>query len=153
MLSNFIIPLYFPIKWSSSVQSGRKQDAHLDVEEQIPKGYKMIFQKTSKDVKNGTDTSHIYYRNKAGDYLFCVIGSGHEPYMMSVGNPKKKGSVAGRVAKKLHKTFTLSDIKSALPKAVARQNYSVMSIADVLEHAKISEKQPGRQKNASYVKR
>ena len=143
MLSNFIIPLYFPIKWSSSVQSGRKQDAHLDIEEQIPKGYKMIFQKASKDVKNGTDTSHIYYRNKAGDYLFCVIGSGQEPYMMSVGNPKKSGSLAGRIAKKLSKTFTLSDLMKAVPKNVARDAYSVLSIADVLEHAKISAKQHG----------
>ena len=153
MLSNFIIPLYFPIKWSKSVQSGRKQDAHLDIEEQFPKGYKMIFQKTSKDAKNGTDTSHIYYRNKAGDYLFCVIGSGHEPYMMSVGNPKKSGSLAGRIARKLSKTFTLSDLKKAVPKNVARDAYSVLSIADVLEHAKISAKQPGMKKNATYMKR
>ena len=103
MLSNFIIPLYFPIKWFNSTQSGRKQDAHLDVEEQIPRGYKMVLQKTSRDEEDGTDTTHIYYRNKSGDYLFCVIGSGQEPYMMKVGNPGKKASVAGAIARKLPK--------------------------------------------------
>ena len=135
------------------MQSGRKQDAHLDVEEQIPRGYKMVLQKTSRDEENGTDTTHIYYRNKSGDYLFCVIGSGHEPYMMSVGNPKNSGSLAGRIARKLSKTFTLSDLKKAVPKNVARDAYSVLSIADVLEHAKISAKQPGMKKNATYMKR
>ena len=153
MLSNFIIPLYFPIKWFNSVQSGRKQDAHLDVEEQIPRGYKMVLQKTSRDEENGTDTTHIYYKNKSGDYLFCVIGSGQEPYMMKVGDPKKKGSVAGIIAKKLPKEFGLNDLGNAMPREVAGERYSVLSIADVLEHAKISEKKSGKRKNISYMKR
>ena len=153
MLSNFIIPLYFPIKWFNSTQSGRKQDAHLDVEEQIPRGYKMVLQKTSRDEENGTDTTHIYYKNKSGDYLFCVIGSGQEPYMMKVGNPWKKASVAGTIAKKLPKTCGLSDVSNAMPRGVAGERYSVLSIADVLEHARVSEKKSGKRKNISYVKR
>ena len=152
MLSNFIVPLYFPIKWFNSAQSGRKQDAHLDVEGQIPRGYKMLFQKTSKNKEDGTDTTHIYYRNKSGDYLFCVIESSQEPYMMKVGNPKKKGSIAGAIAKKLPKTFGLSDLRNAVPKAIAKEQYSVLSIADVLEHAKVSERKSLKQKNVSYVK-
>ena len=153
MLSNFIIPLYFPIKWFNSVQSGRKQDAHLDVEEQIPRGYKMVLQKTSRDEENGTDTTHIYYRNKSGDYLFCVIGSSQEPYMMKVGNPWGKASVAGAIAKKLPKTFGLSDLGNAMPKEVAGEHYSVLSIADVLEHANVAKRNSGKRKNVSYVKR
>ena len=153
MLSNFIIPLYFPIKWFNSVQSGRKQDAHLDVEEQIPRGYKMVLQKTSRDEENGTDTTHIYYKNKSGDYLFCVIGSGQEPYMMKVGDPKKKGSVAGIIAKKLPKMFGLGDLGNAMPKEVAGERYSVLSIADVLEHANVAKRNSGKRKNISYVKR
>jgi hypothetical protein len=113
----------------------------------------MVLQKTSRDEENGTDTTHIYYKNKSGDYLFCVIGSGQEPYMMKVGNPKKKGSVAGTIAKKLPKTFGLSDLSNAMPKEVPDERYSVLSIADVLEHAKIAKRNSGKRQSASYVKR
>ena len=73
--------------------------------------------------------------------------------MMKVGNPKKKGSIAGAIAKKLPKTFGLSDLRNAVPREIAEERYSVMSIADVLEHAKVSERKSLKQKNASYVKR
>ena len=71
MLSNFMIPLYFPVKWVGEVQSGKKDDAHIDLEDHIPKGYKVEFQKISKDVKNGTDTRHVYYKNKT--VITCAV--------------------------------------------------------------------------------
>jgi len=136
MLSNFIIPLYFPVKWVGTVQSGKKDDAHIDVEDHIPKGYKVEFQKISKDADNGTDTRHIYYKNKTGDYLYCVIGVAQEPYMMKMGNPKKAGSPLKKILKNLPETFDLLDVKKNLPDAFPNDPYSLISLVDVLEHVK-----------------
>jgi DNA modification methylase len=136
MLSNFMIPLYFPVKWVGEVQSGKKDDAHIDLEDHIPKGYDVEFQKISKDVKNGTDTRHVYYKNKSGDYLCCVIGSAQEPYMMKVGNPKKANSPIKKIVKELPDTFDLLDVKKLLPKDVPQDPYSLVSLVDVLEHVK-----------------
>ena len=132
MLSNFMIPLYFPVKWVGTVQSGKKDDAHIDVEDHIPKGFKLQFQKISKDVENGTDTRHLYYKNKTGDYLCCIIGAAEEPYMMKLGNPKKSNSPLAKILKKLPETFDLLDLKKILPKGVPNDPYSLISLVDVL---------------------
>ena len=136
MLSNFMIPLYFPVKWVDRVQSGKKDDAHIDVEDHIPKGYKVVFQKISKDLENGTDTRHLYYKNKTGDYLCCVIGAAQEPYLMKLGNPKKASSPLKKILKKLPETFDLVDVKKFLPDGVPSDPYSLVSLVDVLEHVK-----------------
>ena len=152
VLSNFIIPLYFPIKWSSSVQSGKKEDAHLDVEDHIPKGYRMLFQKISKDRDNGTDTTYMYYKNRTGDYLCCIIGSEGEPYIMKLGNPKKKSSGIGRIAKKLPDTFDLHDIKRAMPDGFPNDPYAVLSVADVLENEKMVDRESRTSSTVCYKK-
>ena len=136
MLSNFMIPLYFPVKWVDNVQSGKKGDAHIDVEDHIPKGFKLEFQKVTKDMERGTDTTHIYYKNKTGDYLCCVIGSGEEPYMIKMGNPKKTGSPLNKIFKKLPDTFDLLDIKKILPDELPNDPYALVSLVDVLAHIK-----------------
>ena len=136
MLSNFMIPLYFPVKWVPTVQSGKKDDAHIDVEDHIPKGYKLQFQKISKDAENGTDTRHLYYKNKNGDYLCCVIGVAQEPYMMKLGNPKKATSPLRKIFKKLPETFDLIDLKKILPAGVPDDPYSLISLVDVLVEIK-----------------
>ena len=136
MLSNFMIPLYFPVKWVDRVQSGKKDDAHIDVEDHIPKGFKLEFQKISKDAENGTDTRHLYYKNKTGDYLCCVIGVAQEPYLMKLGNPKKASSPLKKILKKLPETFDLVDVKKFLPDGVPSDPYSLVSLVDVLEHVK-----------------
>jgi site-specific DNA-methyltransferase (adenine-specific) len=136
MLSNFMIPLYFPVKWVDGVQSGKKGDAHIDVEDHIPRGFKLDFQKVSKDLERGTDTTHIYYKNKAGDYLCCVIGSGEEPYMMKLGNPKKARSPLKKILKELPETFDMLDVKKILPEKFPDDPYSIISLIDVLEHVK-----------------
>ena len=152
MLSNFIVPLYFPIKWSNSVQSGRKQDAHLDVEDKVPRGYKILFQKISKDVKNGTDTTHIYYKNATGSYMCCVIGASTGPYMVNIGNPKKKGSRLSRIVGNLPDSFDLDDVRKNMPNTVSADPYAVLSIADVLEHAKAVQKTSTARQKATYKK-
>ena len=136
MLSNFMIPLYFPVKWVPTVQSGKKDDAHIDVEDHIPKGYKLQFQKISKDAENGTDTRHLYYKNKTGDYLCCIIGAAEEPYMMKLGNPKKATSPLRKIFKKLPETFDLIDLKKILPVGVPDDPYSLISLVDVLVEIK-----------------
>ena len=136
MLSNFMIPLYFPVKWVDKIQSGKKDDAHIDVEDHIPKGYKLQFQKISKDAENGTDTRHLYYKNKTGDYLCCIIGAAEEPYMMKLGNPKKATSPLRKIFKKLPETFDLIDLKKILPVGVPDDPYSLISLVDVLVEIK-----------------
>jgi len=136
MLSNFMVPLYFPVKWVDKIQSGKKDDAHIDVEDHIPKGFKLQFQKISKDVENGTDTRHLYYKNKTGDYLCCIIGAAEEPYMMKLGNPKKKTSPLAKILKKLPETFDLLDLKKIIPAGVPSDHYSLISLVDVLVEIK-----------------
>ena len=136
MLSNFMIPLYFPVKWVGTVQSGKKDDAQIDVEDHIPKGYKLLFQKISRDAENGTDTRHLYYKNKTDDYLCCVIGVAQEPYMMKMGNPKKASSPLKKILKNLPGTFDLIDVKKNLPDGIPNDPYSLVSLVDVLEHVK-----------------
>lgn len=136
MLSNFMIPLYFPVKWVDSVQSGKKADAHIDVEDHIPKGYKVVFQKISKDSENGTDTTHIYYKNKSGEYLCCIIGAGEEPFMMKIGNPKIASSPLKKILSRLPESFDLLDVKKLLPDGVPSDPYSLVSLVDVMEHEK-----------------
>ena len=140
MLSNFMIPLYFPVKWVDKIQSGKKDDADIDVEEHIPKGFKLHLQKISKDAENGTDTRHLYYKNKAGDYLCCIIGVAEEPYMMKLGNPKKASSPLAKIFKKLPETFDLLDVKKTLPAGVPDDPYSVISLVDVLIETKNAKK-------------
>jgi DNA modification methylase len=153
MLSNFIIPLYFPVRWHDGEQSGRKQDAHLDIEQSIPKGFRMQFQKTLTDKQNGTDTTQICYKNKAGDYLASVIGSAEEPYIMNLGNPKKKTSVLGKIIAGLPKTFDLEKISSAVPKNISDDPYAVGAVIDVLEHAKVISTGARNRKEVFYRKK
>ncbi|MEX0862166.1 site-specific DNA-methyltransferase [Nitrosopumilus sp.] len=136
MLSNFMIPLYFPVKWVDTVQSGKKGDAHIDVEDHVPKGFNLEFQKVSRDAEKETDTTHIYYKNKSGDYLCCVIGASQEPYMMKVGNPKKASSPLRKILKELPDTFDLVDVKKIIPDGIPDDPYSLVSLVDVLEHVK-----------------
>ena len=136
MLSNFMIPLYFPVKWVDKIQSGKKDDAHIDVEDHIPKGYKLQFQKISKDAENGTDTRHLYYKNKTGDYLCCIIGAAEEPYMMKLGNPIKATSPLRKIFKKLPETFDLIDLKKNIPAGVPDDPYSLISLVDVMVEVK-----------------
>lgn len=152
MLSNFMIPLYFPVKWVDDVQSGKKGDAHIDVEDHIPKGFKLEFQKVTKDMKRGTDTTYIYYKNKSEDYLCCVIGSGDEPFMMKIGSLKKKNSPLNAILKKLPETFEPLDVKKILPGKIPDDDYSITSITNVLEHTKNIKKKTRSLSNLVYVK-
>jgi len=140
MLSNFMIPLYFPVKWSKAEQSGKKGDAHLDVEDNIPKGYKKVFQKKSKDTEYGTETTHIYYKNKTGNYLCCAITAREEPFLINMGNPKKSNSLLKKIFESLPRTFDNTEIKKAVPQGIPNDVSTVLAVADVLEHEKFSEK-------------
>jgi len=153
MLSNFIIPLYFPIKWSKAEQSGKKEDAHLDVEDNIPKGYKKVFQKKSKDAEYGTETTHIYYKNKTGNYLCCVITSREQPFLISVENPKKSNSPIKKIFKSLPKTFDISEIKKAVPQNMPDDVSTVLAVADILEHEKFSIRATKSTRMVVYMKK
>ncbi|MDI1496316.1 MAG: N-4 cytosine-specific DNA methylase [Cenarchaeum symbiont of Oopsacas minuta] len=152
ILSNFMIPVYFPIKWSNVEQSGRKIDAHLDVSDAIPTGYKKIFEKTTVDHHADLTTQHIYYKNRAGEYLCCYIGNKMSPYVMKLGNPKKSNSALIKILNKLPKEFELHEILLALPENVPNDPNSVLTIADVLIHSKIIQKHVMTKKCTIYSK-
>ena len=133
-------------------QSGKKGDAHIDVEDHIPKGFKLEFQKVTKDMKRGTDTTYIYYKNKSEDYLCCVIGSGDEPFMIKIGSLKKKNSPLNVILKKLPETFEPLDVKKILPGKIPDDDYSITSITNVLEHTKNIKKKTRSLSNLVYVK-
>lgn len=151
-LSNFMVPLFFPVKWSKAVQPGGKDHASLDVEGQIPKGYRTLFQKITADKEYGTKTTHIYYKNKKGEYLTCVISAREEPFLLGLGKVSSTASPIGKVFKSLPKTFELSDIKKNLPKNISGDILTVIAIADVLEHEKMAEKKSKHQRIAVYSK-
>jgi len=137
MLSNFIIPLYFPIKWSKAEQAGGKADAHLDVADRIPKGYKMIFQKTLKDEEYGTDTRYIYYKNKAGDYLCCVISSREQPFLLKIGMMNGTSSPLKKIFRALPNSFSADDVSKILPSKIANNMLTASAVVDVFEHSKL----------------
>ena len=151
MLSNFMIPLYFPVKWVGEVQSGKKEDAHIDVEEQVPKGFVFDFQKISQDLENGTDTRHLYYKNRGEDYLCCVIGSGQQPFMMKLGNPKKAKHLK-KILSSVPDTFGIKDVEKNIPKKIPSDQYSIISILDIMEHAKLIKKKNRSRVNPLFEK-
>jgi len=151
MLSNFMIPLYFPVKWSKAEQPGGKSEAYLDVEEQIPRGYKMIFQKISKDEEYGTKTTHIYYKNRRGEYLCCVIGAQENPYIIAIGDPKSS-PVFKKFVKSLPQQFGLLEIKKSLPKEIPSDAYTAITVSDILEYEKMIERKSRTQRTIIYEK-
>lgn len=153
MLSNFMVPLYFPIKWSKVEQSGKKADAHLDVADSIPKEFKKVFQKITADAEYGTDTTSIYYKNKRGDYLCCVISAREDPFLINLGNAKRAGSPLRKIFQSLPKTFDLLDIKKAVSNYMPDDALTVTAVADVLENENLSERKTKSHRSVVYSKK
>ena len=71
---------------------------------------------------------------------------------MKLGNPKKKSSGIGRIAKKLPDTFDLHDIKRAMPDGFPNDPYAVLSVADVLENEKMVDRESRTRSTVCYKK-
>ena len=104
------------------------------------KGTKRFFKKKSKDAEYGTETTHIYYKNKTGSYLCCVITAREAPFLINMGNPKKSDSLLKKIFKSLPRTFDNTEIKKVVPQGIPNDISTVLAVADVLEHEKFSEK-------------
>ena len=85
--------------------------------------------------------------------MFGLIGSAEEPYIMKLGNPKKKTSVLGKIISNLPKTFDLEKVVSAVPKNISDDPYAVGAVIDVLEHAKVISTGARNRKEVFYRKK
>ena len=135
VLSNFMTPVYHPIKWTDSEESGKKEDAHLDAPE-IPKGYKPAFKTLSAKEVRGVRGTYLYFKNREGDYLCYIMGRDMEKptTRMKLGNLASEKSILRTTFKKLPKKFHKAMLNSILPPRLVENRQPVKAIIDVLEH-------------------
>jgi DNA modification methylase len=135
VLSNFMTPVYLPIKWTDSEESGKKEDAHLDAPE-IPKGYKSAFKTLSAKEVRGVRGTYLYFKNREGDYLCYIMGRDRQKptTKMKLGNLANKRSSLQITLKKLPKKFHKAMLNSLLPPRLVENRQPIKAIIDVLEH-------------------
>jgi DNA modification methylase len=131
--SNFMIPVYHPIKWSEVGESGKKEDMHLDVPD-VPKGYKLIRTKQSEKEIQGFRSTYLYYKNKEGDYYCYIMGRYSKPttriHLGKISDPKSPLNIA---LKRLPETaFYKATLNKLLPSRFVENRQPVKAIIDVL---------------------
>jgi len=153
-LSNFMIPQYFPIEWSTKEQSGKKEDAMLDISFDVPKDYHYIFQKPSDKEVRGVRGTYYYYKNK-DDWLCYIIARSSKPTKMKLGNFSKPKTRLAIVLNKIpnRDEFTKADLHESLPPRIVENRQPLKAVIDVLEHLNWLEK-TGKKRSGSelYVK-
>ena len=140
-LSNFMVPVYHPIKWNDGEESGKKDDAHLDVPE-VPDKYVYKFKEMSaKEVQNFKST-YIYYKNNSGDYLCYVMGRDRKPTTrINLGNIDDPKSHLGKTLMKLPDyEFHKAGLNKILPIKLVENRQPIKAIIDVLLYEKKIEK-------------
>lgn len=152
LLSNFMIPLYLPIRWSEKEESGRKEDAELDL--QIPKGYKIEFKTESSKEVLGIRGMYVYYKNRDNDYLCYIVARSEKPSRIKLGSlsdPNSPLSVAVKVIP--NEPFHKASLHSLLPTKLVENRQPIKAIIDVLEHEKIIRKTGTKSRTAEeYVR-
>jgi hypothetical protein len=83
------------------------------VEDHLPKGYKIVHQSVAKDGSYGTKTTYMYFKNKSGNYICCVVGAGEDPYMINIGNPLKRTSKFQKILSALPRKFNAEELKKS----------------------------------------
>ena len=136
ILSNFMTPVYHPIKWSPQEESGKKEDFHLDVPE-VPKDYKFIFHELAEKEIRGFKSTYSYYKNKEGDYICYIMGRENKSTtrikLGKLSDPKSSLQIAlKRMPNKFHK----ATLNKLLPSRFVENRQPVKAIIDVLVHEK-----------------
>lgn len=133
-LSNFMIPLYLPIEWSQNDQSGKKEDAMLDIP--IPKGYDFKFQEQSDKEILGVRGTYVYYQNKKGDWLCYIFTRSSTPTKMNLGNLSNPQSKLQQVLLEIPKNrnFRKSELNELLPPTLVENRQPIKAIIDILIH-------------------
>jgi len=152
MLSNFMIPLYFPIRWFNGEQPGGKDHAHLDVEDYVPKGFNLVSQNSFVEKEHGTKTACLYYKNKSGEFACCVIGAKEDPFIMSVGNTRKKSSKINKLFRTLPQKFSKHDIGRLSPKYFGKEIFPETAVADLLVLSGLAKPVSKSKRSQEYVK-
>ena len=132
ILSNFMTPVYHPIKWSPQEESGKKKDLHLDVPE-VPKGYKFKFHELAEKEIRGFKSPYLYYKNKEGDYICYIMGRDNKPTtrikLGKLSDPKSPLNIA---FKKMPNEFRKATLNKLLPSRFVENRQPVKAIIDVL---------------------
>lgn len=148
MLSNFMTPIYLPINWSDSEQSGKKSDAHLDISK-VPKGFKFIFSKESSKEVLGVRGNYLYYKNREGDWICYIIARSSMPTRINIGNFTDPKSPLRIVLKSLpYKIFHKAQLNEILPPRLVENRQPIKAVIDVLEYEKFLRKTKTKLKTA-----
>ncbi len=134
MLSNFMIPVYLPISWSDSEESGKKEDAHLDISG-VPRGFKFVFSKQYAREVLGVRGNYLYYKNKDGRWICYIMARSSRPTRINMGSladPKSPLSVVLNAipAKRFHR----AQLSEMLPPRLVENRQPIGAVIDVLEH-------------------
>jgi len=134
MLSNFMVPIYMPIEWSLHEESGKKDDAALDISN-VPKGYELVFQSKSAKEVLGVRGTYLYYKNKEGDYLCYIIARSETPTRIKLGKLSNPKSPLQIVLNQIpNKPFHKADLNESLPPRLVENRQPIKAVIDVLEY-------------------
>jgi site-specific DNA-methyltransferase (adenine-specific) len=134
LLSNFMTPVYLPIAWTDGEESGKKDDAHLDISK-VPKGFKFIFSKKSSKEVLGVRGNYLYYKNDKGDWICYIIDRSSRPTKINVGNFSNSKSPLRVVLSLLpNTTFHKAQLNKLLPPRLVENRQPIRAVIDVLEH-------------------
>jgi len=152
-LSNFMIPVYHPIEWSQDDQSGKKEDAMLDVP--TPKGYEFKFQEQSDKEVLGVRGTYVYYQNKQRDWLCYIFARSSTPTKMKLGNLSNPQSNLQQVLLAIPKNrfFRKAELNNALPSRLVENRQPIKALIDVLVHEGFLKKESNGFKTTELFKR
>lgn len=133
-LSNFMIPVYYPIKWSQEDQSGKKEDTELDIP--TPKGYEFKFLEQSDKEVLGVRGTYVYYKNKQGNWLCHIYARSSTPTTKNLGNLSNPRSDLQQVLLAIPKNrfFRKAELNNALPSRLVENRQPIKALIDVLVH-------------------
>ncbi len=134
MLSNFMIPVYLPIPWASYEESGKKEDAVLDISN-IPKGFKFEFQRQSSKEVLGVRGTYLYYKNNDGNYLCYIFTRSDTPTRIKLGKLSNPKSPLQIVLNQIpSKPFHKAELNDFLPLRLVENRQPIKAVIDVLEY-------------------
>ena len=137
-LSNFMTPVYLPIPWSNSEESGKKEDAHLDIN--IPRGYHFEFSKKSSKEVLGVRGNYLYYKNKDENYICYIFARSETPTRIKLGKLSDPKSALGIVSKTIPDIpITKASLNKLLPSRLVENRQPIKAVFDVLEHENVIE--------------
>jgi len=133
MLSNFMVPLYLPIEWAKKDESGKKEDAKLDITLYVPKGFEYIFQEKSSKEVLGVRGTYLYYKNKEGEWLCFIMARSAKPTRITLGKFSNPRSPLQIVLNSIpNEPFRKAHLNEYLPPRLVENRQPIKAVIDVL---------------------